>query len=182
MLGCENGNCLERGYPWNIEVSLCYFIYNQLISFLYFHFGFRNWLLWCLFNSTAYMSNTRYSFLLWNTYHFLRWTNLRVVLKTLLRGTWALFAISIKFYPKRCWGTYKDFAFHNKSIWNRVLLRSREIKIGKYDNLSDVAEQHRQQSLEKAKVIQWLCFTPPSTIANVKDVSKKLLLRALIHR
>ncbi|AET01826.2 putative nuclear pore protein 84/107 [Medicago truncatula] len=68
-----------------------------------------------------------------------------------------------------------------EDIIERVLLRSREIKIGKYDNLSDVAEQHRQQSLEKAKVIQWLCFTPPSTIANVKDVSKKLLLRALIH-
>ncbi|XP_073219812.1 nuclear pore complex protein NUP107 isoform X2 [Cicer arietinum] len=68
-----------------------------------------------------------------------------------------------------------------EDIIERVLLRSREIKIGKYDDLSDVAEQHRLQSLQKAKVIQWLCFTPPSTITNVKDVSKKLLLRALIH-
>ncbi|KAL5160669.1 Nuclear pore complex protein NUP107 [Glycine soja] len=69
-----------------------------------------------------------------------------------------------------------------EDIIQRILLRSREIKVGKYDNLSDVAEQHRLQSLQKAKVIQWLCFTPPSTITNVKDVSKKLLLRALIHR
>ncbi|XP_027907825.1 nuclear pore complex protein NUP107 [Vigna unguiculata] len=68
-----------------------------------------------------------------------------------------------------------------EDIIERILLRSREIKAGKYDNLSDVAEQHRLQSLQKAKVIQWLCFTPPSTITNVKDVSKKLLVRALVH-
>lgn len=108
--------------------------------------------------------------------------NLRVVLKTLLRGNSTLFIISMKFYSKRCSGAYEAFAFLNKSIWNRVLLRSREIKNGKYDTLTDVAEQHRLQSLEKAKVIQWLCFTPPSTITNVKDVSKNLLLRALVHR
>lgn len=65
---------------------------------------------------------------------------------------------------------------------NRVLSRSREIKVGKYDKSSEVAEQHRLQSLQKAMVIQWLCFTPPSTITNVKDVSIKLLLRALVHR
>ncbi|XP_057455040.1 nuclear pore complex protein NUP107 isoform X2 [Lotus japonicus] len=68
-----------------------------------------------------------------------------------------------------------------EDIIESVLMRSREIKVGKYDSLSDVAEQHRLQSLQKAKVIQWLCFTPPSTITNVKDVSKKLLLRALVH-
>lgn len=65
---------------------------------------------------------------------------------------------------------------------NRVLSRSREIKVGKYDKLSDVLEQHRLQGLQKALVIQWLCFTPPSTITDVKDVSAKLLLRALTHR
>ncbi|XP_061342885.1 nuclear pore complex protein NUP107 isoform X2 [Gastrolobium bilobum] len=68
-----------------------------------------------------------------------------------------------------------------EDIIERILLRSRDIKVGKYDNLSDVVEQHRLQSLQKAKVIQWLCFTPPSTITNVKEVSKKLLLRALVH-
>jgi nuclear pore complex protein Nup107 len=93
-----------------------------------------------------------------------------------------IYNISLKFYSKRCLCTYEAFAFCNESLRNRVLLRSREIKIGKYDNLSDVAEQHRLQSLEKAKVTQWLCFTPPSTITNVKDVSKKLLLQALEHR
>lgn len=64
----------------------------------------------------------------------------------------------------------------------RVLSRSREIKVGKYDKSSDVAEQHRLQSLQKAMVIQWLCFTPPSTIKDVKSVSAKLLLHALFHR
>lgn len=65
---------------------------------------------------------------------------------------------------------------------NRVLSRSREVKSGKYDESTDIAEQHRLQSLQKAMAVQWLCFTPPSTIADVKDVSTKLLLRALMHR
>ncbi|KAF2323644.1 hypothetical protein GH714_036445 [Hevea brasiliensis] len=68
-----------------------------------------------------------------------------------------------------------------EEIIERVLSRSREIKVGKYDKSSEVAEQHRLQSLQKALVIQWLCFTPPSTITNVKDVSVKLLLQALVH-
>ncbi|EOY27317.1 Nuclear pore complex protein Nup107 isoform 2, partial [Theobroma cacao] len=68
-----------------------------------------------------------------------------------------------------------------EEIIERILSRSRETKVGKYDESSDVAEQHRLQSLQKALVVQWLCFTPPSTIANVKDVSAKLLLQALIH-
>ncbi|KAJ0008281.1 hypothetical protein Pint_29237 [Pistacia integerrima] len=69
-----------------------------------------------------------------------------------------------------------------EEIIERVLSRSREIKPGKYDKVTDVAEQHRVQSLQKAMVIQWLCFTPPSTIADVADISAKLLMRALIHR
>ncbi|KAL0562213.1 hypothetical protein IC582_002665 [Cucumis melo] len=68
-----------------------------------------------------------------------------------------------------------------EEIIESVLLRSRETKIGSSDKLSDAVEQHRLQSLQKAMVVQWLCFTPPSTIANVKDVSTKLLLRALAH-
>ncbi|KAF8379915.1 hypothetical protein HHK36_027380 [Tetracentron sinense] len=68
-----------------------------------------------------------------------------------------------------------------EEIIERVLSRSREIKLGKYDKSSDVAEQHRLQSLQKAMVIQWLCFTPPSMIDDVAVVSAKLLLRALIH-
>lgn len=65
---------------------------------------------------------------------------------------------------------------------NRVLSRSREIKVGKYDKSSDVAEQNRLQSIQKARVIQWLCFTPPSTINDAKTVNAKLLRRALMHR
>ncbi|KHG19637.1 hypothetical protein F383_02618 [Gossypium arboreum] len=65
---------------------------------------------------------------------------------------------------------------------SRLLSRSRETKAGKFDETSDVVEQHRLQSLQKALVVQWLCFTPPSTITDVKDISAKLLMRALIHR
>ncbi|XP_015061459.1 nuclear pore complex protein NUP107 [Solanum pennellii] len=68
-----------------------------------------------------------------------------------------------------------------EEIIERVLSRSREIRVGKYDSETDVAEQHRLQSLQKAMVIQWLCFTPPSTINNSTSVSMKLLFRALMH-
>ncbi|KAL7234903.1 hypothetical protein ACSBR1_018384 [Camellia fascicularis] len=63
-----------------------------------------------------------------------------------------------------------------EEIVERVMSRSREIKPGKYDKSSDVAEQHRLQSLQKAMVIQWLCFTPPSTINDAQASSAKLLL------
>lgn len=65
---------------------------------------------------------------------------------------------------------------------NRILSRSREINAAKHEKSSDVAEQHRLQSLQKAMVIQWLCFTPPSTIIDAKAVAEKLVLRALKHR
>ncbi|KAH9625255.1 hypothetical protein KSS87_022165 [Heliosperma pusillum] len=68
-----------------------------------------------------------------------------------------------------------------EEIIERILSRSREIKPGKYNDSEDVAEQHRLQSLDKAMVIQWLCFTPPSTIDDVEAVSAKLLLQSLIH-
>ncbi|KAL2516484.1 Nuclear pore complex protein [Forsythia ovata] len=68
-----------------------------------------------------------------------------------------------------------------EEIIDRVLSRSREIRAGKYDESPDVAEQYRLQSLQKAKVIQWLCFTPPSTINDAKAVTAKLLIRALMH-
>ncbi|CAL5379496.1 unnamed protein product [Camellia sinensis] len=66
-------------------------------------------------------------------------------------------------------------------ILHMVLSRSQEIKAGKYDKSSDITEQHRLQSLQKAMVIQWLCFTPPSTINDAQASSAKLLLRALLH-
>ncbi|CAH9076937.1 unnamed protein product [Cuscuta europaea] len=68
-----------------------------------------------------------------------------------------------------------------EEIIERVLSRSREIKDEKPDSLKDVAEQHRLQSLQKAMVVQWLCFTPPSTIKDANSVSAKLLFRALTH-
>ncbi|XP_058108684.1 nuclear pore complex protein NUP107 isoform X2 [Magnolia sinica] len=69
-----------------------------------------------------------------------------------------------------------------EDIIDRVLSRSREIKSGKSDGKSsDVAEQHRLQSLQKAMAIQWLCFTPPSTINDSEVINGKLLMRALMH-
>lgn len=68
-----------------------------------------------------------------------------------------------------------------EEIIERVLSRSREIKTGSYDTSSDIAEQHRLQSREKAMVVQWLCFTPPSTINDAHVVSAKLLFQALLH-
>lgn len=64
----------------------------------------------------------------------------------------------------------------------RVLSRSREITYTDLDErFSNVAEQHRIQSLQKAKAVQWLCFTPPTTLTNFEMVNAKLLLKALMH-
>ncbi|KAJ0980723.1 hypothetical protein J5N97_008978 [Dioscorea zingiberensis] len=68
-----------------------------------------------------------------------------------------------------------------EDIIERVLARSREIKVVKYERSTDVAEQHRLQSLQKANVVQWLCFTPPSTINGFEIINAKLLMRALMH-
>eukprot|EP00267_Zea_mays_P039164 XP_008677922.1 nuclear pore complex protein NUP107 isoform X1 [Zea mays] len=69
-----------------------------------------------------------------------------------------------------------------EEIIERVLSRSRQTKPTKYDgDFSDVAHQHHLQSLQKAMVIQWLCFTPPSSIPDFQMISWKLLIRALTH-
>ncbi|KAG0461712.1 hypothetical protein HPP92_022009 [Vanilla planifolia] len=69
-----------------------------------------------------------------------------------------------------------------EGIIDRVLSKSREVKCAKSDDKpSDVAEQHRLQSLQKAMAIQWLCFSPPTTISDFETISGKLLIRALIH-
>ncbi|PKA59339.1 hypothetical protein AXF42_Ash001433 [Apostasia shenzhenica] len=69
-----------------------------------------------------------------------------------------------------------------EDVIQRVLSRSREIKFTKYDaKPSDVAEQHRLQSLQKAMAVQWLCFTPPTTVSDFESVNAKLLIRALVH-
>lgn len=74
-------------------------------------------------------------------------------------------------------------AFCTFNYYGRVLLRSRETKPNKYDGkMSDVVEQLRLQSLQKATVIQWLCFSPPSTIRDFEIINAKLLTRALLHR
>ncbi|KMZ57642.1 hypothetical protein ZOSMA_83G00150 [Zostera marina] len=69
-----------------------------------------------------------------------------------------------------------------EEIIERVLSRSREITYTDLDErFSNVAEQHRIQSLQKAKAVQWLCFTPPTTLTNFEMVNAKLLLKALMH-
>ncbi|RLM58264.1 hypothetical protein C2845_PM18G11880 [Panicum miliaceum] len=69
-----------------------------------------------------------------------------------------------------------------EEIIERVLSRSRQTKPSKYDeDFSDVAHQHHLQSLQKAMVIQWLCFTPPPSIPDFQMITGKLLIRALMH-
>ncbi|CAL4986239.1 unnamed protein product [Urochloa decumbens] len=69
-----------------------------------------------------------------------------------------------------------------EEIIERVLSRSRQTKPSKYDeDFSDVAHQHHLQSLQKAMVIQWLCFTPPPSIPDFEMITGKLLIRALMH-
>ncbi|XP_062182499.1 nuclear pore complex protein NUP107 [Phragmites australis] len=69
-----------------------------------------------------------------------------------------------------------------EEIIERVLSRSRQTKSSKYEeDFSDVAQQHHLQSLQKAMVIQWLCFTPPPSIPDFQMITGKLLIRALMH-
>nr|CAB3492127.1 unnamed protein product [Digitaria exilis] len=69
-----------------------------------------------------------------------------------------------------------------EEIIERVLSKSRQTKPSKYDeDFSDVAHQHHLQSLQKAMVIQWLCFTPPPSIPDFQMITGKLLIRALMH-
>ncbi|KAL6653596.1 hypothetical protein ACP70R_008520 [Stipagrostis hirtigluma subsp. patula] len=69
-----------------------------------------------------------------------------------------------------------------EEIIERVLSRSRETKPIKYDeDLSDIAQKHHSQSLQKAMAIQWLCFTPPPSIPDFQMITAKLLTRALMH-
>lgn len=97
-------------------------------------------------------------------------------------------SIHIKYKLFRSAIEYLPFSFEDESkasfedIIERVLSRSRELKTSKYDEKpSDVAEKHRLQSLQKAVAIQWLCFTPTTTIRDFETISSKLLIRALIH-
>ncbi|XP_059287658.1 nuclear pore complex protein NUP107 isoform X1 [Lycium ferocissimum] len=99
-------------------------------------------------------------------------------LNSSVRVRYKIFLSAIEYLP---FAPEDDSKGSFEEIIERVLSRSREIRVGKYDSETDVAEQHRLQSLQKAMVIQWLCFTPPSTINNSRSVSMKLLFRALMH-
>nr|CAB3490441.1 unnamed protein product [Digitaria exilis] len=69
-----------------------------------------------------------------------------------------------------------------EEIIERVLSKSRQTKPSKYEeDFSDVAHQHHLQSLQKAMIIQWLCFTPPPSIPDFQMITGKLLIRALMH-
>ncbi|KAL8537837.1 hypothetical protein ACS0TY_012827 [Phlomoides rotata] len=89
-----------------------------------------------------------------------------------------IFISAIEYLP---FSPQEDSKGSFEEIIERILSRSREINAGKHEKSSDVAEQHRLQSLHKAMIIQWLCFTPPSTIIDAKAVAEKLVLRALKH-
>ncbi|CAA7401213.1 unnamed protein product [Spirodela intermedia] len=90
-----------------------------------------------------------------------------------------IFLSGIRYLP---FSSGEDSKASFEDIIERVLSRSRETKIRQYDGeSSDVAEQHRLQSLQKANAVQWLCFTPPSAIGDFTVVNAKLLMRALFH-
>ncbi|CAA0816162.1 Nuclear pore complex protein NUP107 [Striga hermonthica] len=89
-----------------------------------------------------------------------------------------IFVSAIEYLP---FSSEDDSKGSFEEIIERILSRSREVSFGKHEKSSDVAEQHRLQSLQKAMVIQWLCFTPPSTINDARAVTRKLVLRALMH-
>ncbi|XP_073021989.1 nuclear pore complex protein NUP107 [Primulina eburnea] len=89
-----------------------------------------------------------------------------------------IFISAIEYLP---FSSEDDSRGNFKQILDRVLSRSRESSIEKYSKSSDVAEQHRLQSQQKAMVIQWLCFTPPSTINDANFVAERLVLLALMH-
>ncbi|RAL46345.1 hypothetical protein DM860_015338 [Cuscuta australis] len=107
---------------------------------------------------------------------FLNMMELRLNSSTHVR--YKIFLSAIEYLPF----THEDDSKGSfEEIIKRILSRSREIKDKEYDSINDVAEQHRLQSLQKAMVVQWLCFTPPSSIKSAKQISTKLLLRALRH-
>ncbi|KAI5063312.1 hypothetical protein GOP47_0021859 [Adiantum capillus-veneris] len=65
------------------------------------------------------------------------------------------------------------------NILERLLSRSRDVKRKvRHIKLEEVEEHQRQDSLEKAVVVQWLCFAPPSNLENAEELRLELLARA----
>ncbi|KAK1648026.1 hypothetical protein QYE76_065831 [Lolium multiflorum] len=100
-------------------------------------------------------------------------------LNSSLHTMYKLFLSAVEYLPFSS-GDVSKACF--EEIIERVLSRSRETKPNKYnEDFSDVAERHHLQALHKAMVIQWLCFTPPSSIPGFQMITGKLLMRALMH-
>ncbi|CAO2142575.1 unnamed protein product [Urochloa humidicola] len=100
-------------------------------------------------------------------------------LNSSLHTMYKLFLSAVEYLPFSS-GDVSKACF--EEIIERVLSRSRQTKPSKYDeDFSDVAHQHHLQSLQKAMVIQWLCFTPPPSIPDFQMITGKLLIRALMH-
>jgi len=100
-------------------------------------------------------------------------------LNSSLHTMYKLFLSAVEYLPFSS-GDASKASF--EEIIERVLSRSRQTKPSKYDeDFSDVAHQHHLQSLQKAMVIQWLCFTPPPSIPDFQMITGKLLIRALMH-
>eukprot|EP00250_Pteridium_aquilinum_P018743 c24191_g1_i1 orf=1363-4599(-) len=65
------------------------------------------------------------------------------------------------------------------NILDRLLGRSRDAKAKiRHFKVEEVEEHYRQESLQKAVVVQWLCFTPPSSLENAEQLRVELLARA----
>ncbi|KAF8666001.1 hypothetical protein HU200_054090 [Digitaria exilis] len=104
---------------------------------------------------------------------------MEVRLNSSLHTMYKLFLSAVEYLPFSS-GDPSKACF--EEIIERVLSKSRQTKPSKYDeDFSDVAHQHHLQSLQKAIVIQWLCFTPPPSIPDFQMITGKLLIRALMH-
>ncbi|TVU23912.1 hypothetical protein EJB05_26300 [Eragrostis curvula] len=96
-----------------------------------------------------------------------------------LHTMYKLFLSAVEYLP---FSSLESSKASFEEIIERVLSRSRQTKPKKYDeDFSDIAQQYHLQSLQKATVIQWLCFTPPSSIPGFEIITGKLLIRALMH-
>ena len=130
-----------------LGLSSYYCVYSCNLNFLLFIFYLALMCYIMVFGlPTVFVSNIRSSFLLCSTYRFLPGMIQKEVLRKLLRGM--CISSSICSYISQAERmeimlfSYKVCLLCNYLFKNRILSRSQELKVGKYDKLSDVLEQH----------------------------------------
>ncbi|CAM6042536.1 unnamed protein product [Sphagnum compactum] len=96
-----------------------------------------------------------------------------------------IFCSAIEFLPFFSDNTHTGCV---SDILDRVLIKSREVKAGlqqpvKEERDQEVTREPHQlfQSSLKAQAVQWLCFSPPPSVADGELLQAELLARALEH-